>query len=183
MHGDLDAQLVGKTLQLALPQPDARAVASSAIGGDHQPRGLRVASAADLGPPAADRLHGKRRGVVVHADADPSGVGREVVDAIRHRSAQLLDQEVMHADLLRLAPGTPCLAGVLEVAHKLLLLGVDREHRLARGQSRLDAVVDVDELRVPVWVAVAFAGLAVGLQAELLLVLSTAFRLSADRAE
>jgi len=137
MHDDVDAQLVGKVLQLTLPEPQARAVASAAIGGDHQPRGVRVASAADLGPPAADRLHGERRGVVVHADADPSGIGREIVDAIRHRPAQVLDQEVMHPDLLWLAPRTPRLTGILEVAHKLLLLGIHRDHRLPAASAAL----------------------------------------------
>ena len=51
-----------------------------------------------------------------------------------HGTAEFLDQEVMHPDRLGFALRTPCAAGILEVADKLFLLGIDRDHRLARGQ-------------------------------------------------
>jgi hypothetical protein len=48
---DVDSDLVGQVLQLALPQPRARAIAAAAIGGDQQLFGFGVANAADLLPP------------------------------------------------------------------------------------------------------------------------------------
>src|SRR3954469_6627167 len=55
-HGDGQAGLVGKALQLALPQPHAGAVAAAAVGGDDQPLGLGVARLAEFAPPAPDAL-------------------------------------------------------------------------------------------------------------------------------
>ena len=117
---------------------------------------------------------------MIHADTDPASVRGQVVDAIRHRSAEFLDQKVMHAHLFRLALRTPLPSGVLEVADKLLLLRVDRDHRLLRGQRRRHALIDVGELRVAVRMVVALAGLAVGLQAELLLLQQFAHNRMAD---
>ena len=54
---------------------------------------------------------------------------------------------------------------ISEVADELLLLGVDRDHRLLFGQSGGHLGVDVGELRIPVGMAVALLGLAVALQA------------------
>ena len=71
----------------------------------------------------------------------------------------------MHPHLLRLALGPPRAAAVLEVADQLLLLGVHRDHRLARGQERFRRRVDVGELGVAIGVAAALARLAVALQA------------------
>src|SRR5215210_858068 len=51
----------------------------------------------------------------------------------------------------------------------LLLLCVHRDHRLLLGQRRGNALADVGELRIAIRVAAALSGLAVGLQAELLL--------------
>ena len=34
---DVEAEFVGQLLQLALPQPDPRAIVAAAIGGDRQP--------------------------------------------------------------------------------------------------------------------------------------------------
>src|SRR4051794_15224224 len=39
VNGDVESHLVGKTLELKLPQPRARAIAAAAIGGDGQPGG------------------------------------------------------------------------------------------------------------------------------------------------
>src|SRR5208337_4797270 len=71
--------------------------------------------------------------------------------------------------LFRLALATPLASGILEVADEFLFLGVDRDHCLAFGQGAADLGVDVGELGIAIWMAVALAGLAVGLKAELLL--------------
>ena len=169
MHDDVDAQLIGQTLQLKLPQPHPRAIAATAIRGDGQPCGMRIAHSADIAPPVADCPHREGGGVAAHADTHPSGVGRQIIDAIRHRTAKFLDQEIMHPDFLGLPLGTPYTAGVLEIPDKLLLLCVDRDHRLARGQRHPHAVVEMVELGVAIGMGRPLAGLAIGLQAELLL--------------
>src|SRR3954451_23821508 len=170
VNGDVDAQLVGKTLEFKLPQPHARAIAAAAIGGDGQPGGAGIAQTTNLLPPAADRLNRERRRVAAHANAHPAGIGCEIVDAIRHRPAEFLDQEVMHPDLLRVTLRTPVPTGVLEVSDQLFFLSVDRDHRLARRQCGPHALLEMSELRIAVWVALPLARLAVALQAELLLV-------------
>ena len=88
-HGDGQAGLVGEALQLALPQPQAHAVAAAAIGGDDQALGFRVARPAELVPPTPDALDREGRRVGIHADADPTRIGGEVVDAIGRDLAQL----------------------------------------------------------------------------------------------
>src|SRR6185503_44136 len=114
MHHDIDADFRGKTLQFNLPQSRARSIAAAAIGGDGQPRGGPITLVANLAPPAANGLHREGRGVVVDANTDPAGIGREVVDAIGRRPAELLDQKVMHPDFFGVAFRAPRPAGVLE---------------------------------------------------------------------
>ena len=117
---------------------------------------------------------------MIHADADPTGVVGQIVDAIGDRPAQFLDQEVVHPNVLRLTCRTPFPTGVLEVSDEFLLLRIDRDHRFARGQRRSHGVVDVNELRIAIGMAVAFPGLAIGQQAELLLVQQLADHRAAD---
>src|ERR1700746_783281 len=68
-------------------------------------------------------------------------------------------------DLFRVSLRAIFAAIVAEIADKFLLLGVDRDHRLPFSQSNANLAIDVGELRIPVGVAVALLGLAVGLQA------------------
>ena len=118
---------------------------------------------------------------MVHPDTDPACVGRQVVEAVGHRAAEFGLQEVVYPHLLRVALRPPFAARVLEVADQLLLLGVDRDHRLLLPQRRRHAGIDVSELRIPVRMLAAFARLAVGLQAELLLRQQLAHHRAADR--
>ena len=67
---------VGEAGQLGLPQPGAVAVGAAAVGGDQQPGRVRVGGRSRLAPPGRDGGDGELGGVVVGADADPSGVGR-----------------------------------------------------------------------------------------------------------
>src|ERR1700723_2374830 len=166
---DLDgyAQLIGQALQFELPQSRARAVRAAAVGGDDQPTRERVANLADLSPPTADRLNRESRGVVVDADGDPTRVGRQIIDSIGHSAAEFLDQEVVHAHFLRIASRTPFAAGVLEISDQLLLLRIDRNSRLVLGHRAEYGLAEDPKLRVAVGVVEKFAGLAVGLQAEL----------------
>src|SRR3982074_2707858 len=51
-----------------------------------------------VAPPRADALDGDRGRVVINADTHPTGIGGEVVDPVRYRAAELLDQEGMEPD-------------------------------------------------------------------------------------
>src|SRR5208283_5536316 len=88
-----------------------------------------------------------------------------VVDAVRNGLADLLVDEVVHIDVDRNAVRLIIAAGVLVVADQFLLLGVDRNDRLAGGLMRFDLRVDVLELRVPIGMASAFLALAIDLTA------------------
>src|SRR4051812_49476458 len=74
----------------------------------------------------------------------------------------------MHPDLLRIALRAPGPARILEIADEFFLLRIHRDHRLARGQGRPDALVETGELRVAIGMSIALAGLAIALQTELL---------------
>jgi len=95
----------------------------------------------------------------------PAGIFADVVDPIGHGAAEARNQEIVHPHRFRLALRAPFAPAVLEIADQLLLLGVDRDRRLARRKRRLHLRVDVAELGVAVGMACPFAGLAVGLQA------------------
>jgi hypothetical protein len=87
----------------------------------------------------------------------------------------------MHPNLFGIAVRAPLPSGVLEVAHKLLLLGVHRDHRLLPVQCMGHTSVDVGELRVPIRMSVPLARLAVGLEAEPLLLEQFAHNRVTDR--
>src|SRR5882762_2986295 len=161
---NVEVELVGQFLQLAFPQPDPRAVAAPAIGGDQQSGCLGIASPTDGKPPLADAIDGEGGRVMVDADTYPSGIGGKVIDTIGHRTTEFLDQEVMDANRFRIALRTILAARIAEIPDKFLLLGVDRDHRLLFGQSRGHLGVDMGELGIPVGMAVALLGFAVALQ-------------------
>ena len=156
---DRKSRLVGERLQLDLPEPCAIAVRAAAVGGDRQGRGVGEALAAEVLPPASDRVDRERGGVVVDPDLDPTLVVGEVVDPVGDRLAEFLVLEVVDADQLGLALRAPLPTAVLEIADQLLLLGIDRDRRLLGGDRRLDPLVDVAKLRVAVGVARALSGL------------------------
>ena len=71
----------------------------------------------------------------------------------------------MDLHFLRLALRTPFPTAVAVSADQLLLLRVDRGHRLAQALKRPHATGDAPELRIPIRMLAAFERLAVGLQA------------------
>ena len=76
--------LGGEGGEFGLPQPGAGAVGAAAVGGDQQPVARRVACRRrSCCHQRRMVLDGERGGVVVGADADPAGVGGDVVDAVR----------------------------------------------------------------------------------------------------
>src|SRR5271166_6000545 len=115
-------------------------------------------------PPLPDAVHREGGRVVVNADTHPSRIRRQVIDPVRYRAAELLDQEVMDPNLFRIALVAIFAPVVAEIPDQFLFLGVDGDHRLLFSQSGGHLAVDVAELRIPVGVVVAFRGLAVALQ-------------------
>ena len=91
--------------------------------------------------------------VVRDADADPSSIGRDVVDAIGRDLAELLVLEVVHFHAPRITLRPPIAAGVAVVADQFLLLGVDGDDGLTSGLGRHNFGVDILELGVPVGMA------------------------------
>ena len=97
-YGDRHAEIVGKLLPFEFPEADARAVAAAAVGGDQQALGVGVAFASHRTPPTADGVDGEGGRVMVDADADPTGVAGDVVDAVRRRASEFGNDEVVDAN-------------------------------------------------------------------------------------
>ena len=102
---------------------------------------------------------------MIGADADPSDIVGDVVDAVGHGAAQLGIDEIVNVDQLWRSFWTPFPAVVLEIAHQFLLFRIDRYDRFVRSQERLGLRVDVLKLGVAIDVLAAFSRLAVRLQA------------------
>src|SRR5215470_10307543 len=151
-----------RTREPLLPPPPA--FAGAGLGGDQQPGRVGIARPPQVEPPLTDAVDREGGRVMDDADAYPPGVRRKIIDAIRHCSAEFLDQKVVHPDLFRTSLRAILAAIVAEIADQFLLLGVDRDHWLLFGQSSGNLGVDMGELRIPVGVAVTLLGLAVSLQ-------------------
>ena len=165
-HGDRQARLRGERGQFRLPRPGAVAVGAARVAGDQQPPGARIAVPAGGVPPAADRLHRERGGVVVGADVHEPGVVPDVVDPVRRDLAFSRIGEVVIADPHRVAGRPPAPPGVRVLADLLFLLGVHADHRIAGGQVLLRRHLDVPELGIAVRVPLPLDGPGVALGAE-----------------
>jgi hypothetical protein len=147
VHGDGDPEFIGQHLQFPLPQAHAVAIAAAAVGIDQKSLGGGISSGAEHVPPAPYAGNRKRCGVVADPEVDPSIIGGDVVDAIRCHLAEFRDDEVVDPNRLGLSFRTQFTAAILEVANEFLLLGVDRDDRLASSLERLHFGIDVLELR------------------------------------
>src|SRR5262249_36882141 len=125
---DGEAAAIGEPLQLELPEARACSVAAAAVGGNEQLGGTGVRSLAHGSPPLCDGLDSELRRVVIGPDVDPASVAGQVVDAVWNHLAERGVDEVVDANWYGLPFGLPFSATVLEFAHKLLLLGVYRDH-------------------------------------------------------
>src|SRR6202051_175495 len=100
--------------------------------------------------PAANRIHRELRRVMVDAEAHPAGIGCHVIDAIWRHLAEVVVDEVMDVDRVGTTRGAVIAAAVLVLADGLLLLGINRNDRLASRLKRRDLSVDVLELPVAI---------------------------------
>src|SRR5712691_4055867 len=80
---NVQCRLIGKLLQLQLPEPQAPAVATTPVGGDENRCRLRIDVPTLRTPPAADGGHRKGAGVVISSYIDEAGIATNVIDAIR----------------------------------------------------------------------------------------------------
>src|SRR5207237_8985516 len=115
--------------------------------------------------PEANRVDGKFGRVVMNADTHAAGIRGNVVDAIGNGFAEVLVDEVVHLDLVGAALRSIVTAGILVGADQFLLLGIDRDYRLAGGLQGYDLLVDVFELCIAVGMMAAFLALAIDLPA------------------
>src|SRR5207237_8185174 len=114
-------------------------------------------------PPLADAVHREGGRVMVDADTHPSAIRGKIVDAIGHRAAEFLDQEIMDPDLFRMAVGAILAAIVAELSDQFLFLGVDRDDRFLFGHRSGALRVDMGDLCIPVVVGFALLGFAIAL--------------------
>ncbi len=167
-NGDAKAEFCRELLKRHLPCSRSVPVAAATVCGDQQLLGIGVRSAAHVQPPCTDGLNGKRRRVVVNANAYPAVVPRQIVDAVWDRLAAELAHvvvpKIVYLDSLRLTSWPPLASRVLEFSDEFLLLRVDGNHGIALclEASRLPA--DVSELRITVGVLAALSCLSVALQ-------------------
>src|SRR5512136_115291 len=124
------SELISQALYSHFPEPNTVAVAAAPIGGDEQPLGGWITVTAHFEPPVANTLHRVFGRVMIGPDTHPSGIQGGIVHPIRVDLAQLAINEIMGPHRLRLPAWLPFPPFILEVAHQLLLLGVDRDHRL-----------------------------------------------------
>src|SRR5262245_62091403 len=96
-YGDRQPRLISQPLEFQFPQPHARPIAPPAIRRDQQSRGLWVCGVPHRLPPAANTLHGKRRGVVIRPHVDPARIPGHVVDAIGRDPPESRDDEIVDA--------------------------------------------------------------------------------------
>jgi len=75
--------LVGKSLQLELPEPHPCAIASTAVSRYEQFRRVGISPYADTLPPPSNGLYGEGSGVMIDSDRYPSGIRADIIDAIR----------------------------------------------------------------------------------------------------
>src|SRR5271166_304417 len=140
---DYQVQLVGQLLQLQAPQANPVAVAAAALGRNQQTAGVWIARMAHFPPPAPNAFDGEFGRVVIDPNAHPALIGSDIVDPVGRHLAEFRIDEIMDANLLGISLGLPFPAAVLEVPDQFLLLGVDRNHRIAgrlvlRGGAQYD---------------------------------------------
>ena len=162
---DGNAEFVGQVLQLALPKANADTVAAATIGGDQKFCREREAGARHRLPSAPNGVDREACRVFVDADTHPPGIVGNVVDPVGRRPPELRDDEVVRTHRLGLTLRTVLTTAILEIADQFLLLGIDRDRWLPRGQRLLHLSIDVPKLGIAVGMVRPLAGLAIGLEA------------------
>src|SRR5712691_2864284 len=130
-HGESEP-IANLHLETLFPSTDTAAITATGVC-QHQEVVARPGGVAVALPPRCDGIHGERWRIARGAKIDEATIGRDVVYAIRHGPTVCVAGKVVHVDGDRLE--RPGLAGVLEVAHELLFLGVCTDDRQpSRGE-------------------------------------------------
>ena len=123
-------------------------VAAAAVGQDQQFPGLCICLPALLTPPMVDAIGGELGGVRGRAHGHCAAVFLGIVDRVGRGPTLGVGNEVVGVDPLGFpAPGG---AGIFEIAHQFLLLGVHADHRLAGRREGRAMLLNVLELRLSV---------------------------------
>src|SRR5262249_57234939 len=107
--------VVGQPLEPYFPYAGATAVAAAAVGRDQELVGPGIQPLAHLFPPPTRRRRRELSRIMVDAHTHPARITGQVVDPVGDHLAQLLVQEVLGANPLRLPGGLPLPAAVLEI--------------------------------------------------------------------
>ena len=156
--------LVCHFLQFNFPQPITGAIASATIRSYQKMGCLRVSRTTHFSPPLPNSRYRKRGCVVIDTHTNPAVVPRQIINPVGRYLAQFLVYEIMNANFFRITLWTPFSPRILETAHQFLFLGVYRNNRLPPPLLPSRFLVDVVELRLPVWMLLALHRLTIGLK-------------------
>ena len=123
--------LVGELQQLRFSQPDACTVRPAAVNRDGQLAHPRIARAAHVLGPCADRPDRELGSIGADYDTDEAIVGANIVAAIRHHLAGRLVIELVLIQAGRLALRAAIRAAVLVKAYGRIYPSVARRHPMA----------------------------------------------------
>ena len=132
------------------PPPGTTAVAAPARSGHQDVLGRGVQRLPPPRPPRLHRCHGKRRRIMIDADAAPAPVLRHRGDAGGDRWAPTLVQKGRPPHGLGPAWGVICTPPVGHVSTPRFVLGIDRAHRRAARLNILDRRVAGRQWRLAV---------------------------------
>ena len=76
-------------------------------------------------PPSANSIDRETCSIVIRADADPTNVVVDVVDAVGHGALKFGIDKIVHLDGGGVIFGAPFFATVLEIAYDFLLFCID----------------------------------------------------------
>src|SRR5258708_221942 len=99
-------------------------------------------------PPRMDGTDSEGGGVMRNAYEDDTTIGLGIIDAVRDALAGCEGWEVVVVNLF--GRRRPFGAGVVEVADKLVLLGIDTDDWVALALKPLAHVLDEQELFIPI---------------------------------
>ena len=105
---------------------------------------------------------------MIRADVHKACIVTHIVDPVREGPRYGWIRKVVPVDVHRMLGGSPLFPFVFVVSNQFLLFGIHGDDRQTSLQCRLDLLVDMPELSVPILMVFPLLGLAVALQTEVL---------------
>jgi len=159
-----NADFIGQSLQLQLPQPDTSTITSTTVCRNKQFFGIGVRFVSNNLPPASNCLYRECRSVMICADTHPTFVGSDIVNSIWVSTTSFFNK-IIDFYFGWISFRAPRLTIVLKATNQFFLLGVNRNDRFPFSQSICNLFIYVDKLSIPVRVPSSFKGFLVSLQA------------------